>query len=77
VGELEDSEGVGELVVDVGDAEQLFLAEDVARRLAGRDDLAEGAAFVLVGAGAGEQVDDDRHGDGEQRQPALAVPDQT
>ena len=40
VGEVEHRAGLGQLVVDVGEAEQLFLAEDFAFGLAGRDDLA-------------------------------------
>ena len=77
VGDVEDGAGRRQLVVDVGEAEQFFLAEDFARGLAGGDDLAERVAFEFVGFGGGDQVDDHRGGNREKGQPFLGGPDES
>jgi len=76
MGEVKDGAGVGELVVEVGQTQQLFFGKDFAFGLAGRDDLAESLAFVFVGALRGDREDDDRRGDSKQRKPAFAGPDE-
>ena len=77
VGEVEHGARLGQLVVEVGEAEKLFFGEDFAFRLAGRDDLAQRLAFVLIAFGGGDREDDDRGGDREQGEPAFAGPDET